>query len=90
MRLLRARAHRRPPACHVLRHPSKSLSTACHPPSSTRPSLKRRTPWPLRKQTGLSRPATCATAETPADTASPDAGASAPAAALRHRAHSAK
>eukprot|EP00969_Alexandrium_andersonii_P315617 13944757-Alexandrium_andersonii.AAC.1 len=78
------------PACHVLRRPPRSPSAACRPPSSTRPSLRRRASWPLRKQTGLSRSATRATAETPAGTASPDACASAPAAALRHRARSAK
>eukprot|EP00969_Alexandrium_andersonii_P164083 7251973-Alexandrium_andersonii.AAC.1 len=51
------------PACHVLRHPSRPPSVACHPPSGTRPFLKHRTLWPLRKQTEPSRPANCAAAE---------------------------
>eukprot|EP00969_Alexandrium_andersonii_P023663 1032950-Alexandrium_andersonii.AAC.1 len=76
--------------CQVLRQPPRSPPTACHPPSSTRPSLQRRTSRPVRKQTGLSRPATRAAAETLSGAASLDAGASAPASALRHRAHSAK
>eukprot|EP00969_Alexandrium_andersonii_P141049 6237772-Alexandrium_andersonii.AAC.1 len=106
------------PACKELRHPSRPPSVACHPPSSTRLSLKERTSWPLTKQTELSRLVTRATPESdeegepapaaggpqasrtaglpeiplPIDnTASLDLSASAPAAAaLRHRAHSAK